>query len=414
MPTRWDYAEGHSPKVTVAGPREPHVVGDPEHVCKHLAREPGELQLPLQMAMGAQREGRGRTPLMDELEQSDRPVVPAKLANKAGQPAAEPVEGRGLAKRNPPEADTYRILGRGSVRSGLERIRQAAQRDREVRFTSLYHQVYALDMLWEAYVSLERAAAPGVDGETWQHYGEDLEANLRDLSERLRRGAYRAQPVTRAYIPKGDGRQRPLGVPVLEDKIVQRATVAVLNAIYDTEFLGFSYGFRAGRSQHDALAALDQGLLTKKVNWVLDADIRGFLEASTHYPSRSSRWWKSGPTEVAGVCGSSIRRPLRRPERRCMARSSPRFTRCNTVCRETPSASVASNMATQPGGASSTNVLRRSSVMRMRHGAPGVNCSPATKPSASQRCSVDGAMPRTAAALAMVSNSPCWSARGSA
>ncbi|MHB8620521.1 MAG: group II intron reverse transcriptase/maturase [Chloroflexota bacterium] len=216
---------------------------------------------------------------MDELEQSDRPVVPTKLANNAGGPAAESVEERGLAKRNPGQDDTYRILGRGSVNSGLERIRQAAQKDKEVEFTSLYHQVYSMDMLWEAYRSLKREAAPGVDGETWQHYGEDVEGNLHDLSGRLRRGAYRAQPVKRVFIPKADGRQRPLGLPVLEDKIVQRATVMVLNAIYETDFLGFSYGFRGRRSQHDALAALDQGLMTKKVNWVLDADIRGFFDA---------------------------------------------------------------------------------------------------------------------------------------
>ena len=133
-----------------------------------------------------------------------------------------------------------------------------------------------------AYFSLKRDAAPGVDGETWRHYGEALEENLQDLSERLKRGAYRAKPVRRVYIPKADGRQRPLGVTALEDKIVQRATVEVLNAIYETDFLGFSYGFRPGRSQHDALDALYAGLLTRKVNWVLDADIRGFFDTIDH------------------------------------------------------------------------------------------------------------------------------------
>jgi group II intron reverse transcriptase/maturase len=137
-------------------------------------------------------------------------------------------------------------------------------------------------MLLEAYVCLKREAAPGVDGVTWRQYGEALEDNLRDLSERLRRGAYRARPVRRAYIAKADGRQRPLGVTVLEDKVVQRATVEVLNAIYEIDFVGFSYGFRPGRSQHDALDALYAGLLTKKVNWVLDADIRGFFDAIDH------------------------------------------------------------------------------------------------------------------------------------
>jgi retron-type reverse transcriptase len=148
-----------------------------------------------------------------------------------------------------------------------------------VRFTALLHHVYDVARLRTAFLALKRDAAPGVDGETWRHYEQALETKLQDLSERLQRGAYRAKPVRRAYIPKADGRQRPLGVPVLEDKIVQRATVDVLNAIYETDFLGFSYGFRPGRSQHHALDALYVGLLTKKVNWVLDVDIRAFFGA---------------------------------------------------------------------------------------------------------------------------------------
>jgi group II intron reverse transcriptase/maturase len=164
----------------------------------------------------------------------------------------------------------------------LERIRQAARRDKQLRFTALLHHIYNLNTLREAYFSLKRDAAPGVDGQTWRAYGEALEENLQDLSGRLKRGAYRAKPVRRAYIPKADGRQRPLGVPVLEDKLVQRATVEVLNAIYETDFLGFSYGFRPGRSQHNALDALYTGLLTRQVNWVLDADIRGFFDAIDH------------------------------------------------------------------------------------------------------------------------------------
>ena len=148
-----------------------------------------------------------------------------------------------------------------------------------MRFTALLHHIYNLDTLRMAYFSLKKEAAPGVDGETWRHYGEELEKNLQDLSERLKRGAYRAKPVRRVYIPKADGRQRPLGVTALEDKIVQRAAVEVLNAIYETDFLGFSYGFRPGRSQHQALDALYAGLLTRRVNWVLDVDIRGFFDA---------------------------------------------------------------------------------------------------------------------------------------
>ena len=151
-----------------------------------------------------------------------------------------------------------------------------------MRFTALLHHIYNLETLRMAYFCLKKEAAPGVDGETWRHYGETLEDNLQDLSHRLKRGAYRAKPVRRAYIDKSDGRKRPLGVPVLEDKLVQRATVEVLNAIYETDFLGFSYGFRPGRSQHNALDALYTGLLTKKVNWVLDVDIRSFFDGLSH------------------------------------------------------------------------------------------------------------------------------------
>ena len=220
--------------------------------------------------------------MMNEHGKSDRPVVPEKSSNKAGRPAAEEMEGRGLAKGNSHQQNASRTPSRTDVPSALERIRQAAKEDKEMRFTALLHHIYNPDMLRVAYLGLKKEAAPGVDGETWRHYGEVLADNLQDLSHRLKRGAYRAKPVRRVYIPKADGRQRPLGVPALEDKIVQRAAVEVLNAIYETDFLGFSYGFRPGRSQHNALDALYTGLLTKKVNWVLDLDIRGFFDAISH------------------------------------------------------------------------------------------------------------------------------------
>ena len=213
---------------------------------------------------------------------SDRPTVPEKFPNNAGQPAAEGMEGRGLAKGNLPRQNASRTPSREDALSALERVRQAAAKDKKLRFTALLHHIYNPETLSKAYLSLKKEAAPGVDGETWRHYGEALEANLQDLSHRLKRGAYRAKPVRRAYIDKNDGRKRPLGVPVLEDKIVQRASVEVLNAIYETDFLDFSYGFRPGRSQHNALDALYTGLLTKKVNWVLDLDIRGFFDALSH------------------------------------------------------------------------------------------------------------------------------------
>jgi RNA-directed DNA polymerase len=169
-----------------------------------------------------------------------------------------------------------------SLQSAQLRIRQAAKKDKELRFTALWHHVYNVEQLRKAYLGMKRHSAPGVDDETWQSYSEGLETNLLDLSGRLQRGAYRAKPVKRSYIPKADGSQRPIGVPVLEDKIVQRATVEVLNNIYETDFKGFSYGFRPGRSQHNALDALAVGIKTQKVHWVLDADIRGFFDAIDH------------------------------------------------------------------------------------------------------------------------------------
>src|SRR5258705_9130830 len=218
--------------------------------------------------------------MTDGFGKSDSLVVPEKSPNKVGQLAAEGMEGRGLAKGNLPQQNASRTPSRKDAPNELERVRQAAEKDKKLRFTALLHHIYNLETLRMAYFRLKKEAAPGVDGETWRHYGEELERNLQDLSERLKRGAYRAKPVRRVYIAKTDGRQRPLGVPVLEDKIVQRATVEVLNAIYETDFLGFSYGFRPGRSQHQALDALYTGLLTRKVNWVLDLDIKSFLDPS--------------------------------------------------------------------------------------------------------------------------------------
>lgn len=177
---------------------------------------------------------------MNEHGKSDRPMVPVKSPNNAGQPVAEGREGKGLAKGNLQQQNAPRTPGRKGAPSALERVRQAARRDRKMRFTALLHHVYNLERLRTAYLSLKREAAPGVDGKTWRHYDEALERNFQDLSERLKRGAYRAQPVRRVYIPKADGRQRPLGVTALEDKLLQRATVEVLNTIYETDFLGFS------------------------------------------------------------------------------------------------------------------------------------------------------------------------------
>jgi len=210
---------------------------------------------------------------MNDHGKSDRPVVPAKPSNKAAQAAAEMVEGRGLPEGNTASKTRSGLSAGQGVSSALDRVRRAAQKDKEARFTALLHHV-DLDRLRAAYRALSPRAAAGVDGVTWQSYGQDLEGNLRDLHARLHRGAYRARPSRRAYIPKADGRLRPLGIAALEDKIVQRAVVEVLNAVYEVDFLGFSYGFRPGRGQHDALDALAAGILKRKVNWVIDADIR--------------------------------------------------------------------------------------------------------------------------------------------
>lgn len=220
--------------------------------------------------------------MMNEYGKSDSPIVPEKLPNNVSKETAEAMEGRGLAKGNPPKRNASRTQGRTSAPSALERVRQAAEKDRKQRFTALLHHVYDVNRLRAAYYAVKRSAAPGIDGQTWRLYGEHLEENLQNLSRRLKRGAYRAKPVERKYIPKMDGRQRPIGVPVLEDKIVRRAVVEVLNAIYEQESLGFSYGFRPNRSPHHALDALSVGISMKKVNWVVDADIRAFFDTLNH------------------------------------------------------------------------------------------------------------------------------------
>ena len=191
------------------------------------------------------------------------------------------MEGSRSTKGNTEETHTHRTQGRERVSQGLGGVREAARRDGKQRFTALLHHV-TVDLLWDSFRSLKRQAAPGVDGVTWEQYAEGVEERLAELHDQIHKGAYRAQPSRRTYIPKADGRQRPLGIAALEDKIVQQAVVTVLNQIYEEDFLGFSYGFRPGRSQHDALDALAVGLRRKKVNWVLDLDVRGFFDTVSH------------------------------------------------------------------------------------------------------------------------------------
>jgi group II intron reverse transcriptase/maturase len=208
-------------------------------------------------------------------------VVPAKQPNKGGRPTAEVVEGRPLAKENTEQSNQRRTQSRESGSSGLERVREVAKKDGKVRFTALLHHV-TVDLLRDSYDSLKKTAAAGVDGMTWREYGEGLEARLSDLHGRIHRGAYQAQPSRRVWIPKADGRQRPLGIAALEDKVVQHAVGTVLDPILEEDFQGFSYGFRPGRSQHDALDALSVGIMRKKVNWVLDLDVRSFFDKVEH------------------------------------------------------------------------------------------------------------------------------------
>jgi RNA-directed DNA polymerase len=218
---------------------------------------------------------------MHDRGKSDDPVVPAKLPNNAQGGAAEVAEGSGSAEGNTAsETRPGPRAGHGAL-SDLDRVRRAARNDKDARFTALQHHV-DVGRLRAAYWAIRPKAAPGVDGVTWTEYGQDLEANLRDLHARVHRGSYRARPSRRVFIAKADGRLRPLGVAALEDKILQRALAEVLNAIYEADFLGFSYGFRPGRSPHDALDALAAGIVRKRVNWVLDTDFREFFTSLDH------------------------------------------------------------------------------------------------------------------------------------
>ena len=215
--------------------------------------------------------------MMHGLEKSDLAIVAVKPANKAERSAAELVERRAGTKGNAGQQSTHRTQSRASVSQALERIRKVARERKKERFTALFHHIN-IDLLEEAFDQLKEDAAPGVDRLTWKDYEAHLEGNLENLHDRVQRGAYRALPSRRVYIPKPDGRQRPLAVAALEDKIVQRAVVALLNAIYEEDFLGLSYGFRPGRGAHDAMDALCVGIHSKKVSYILDADIRSFFD----------------------------------------------------------------------------------------------------------------------------------------
>src|SRR3989449_2559546 len=226
-------------------------------------------------------EGKSHTARAYVFEESHSGIVPMNHSNKDGKPSAESAEGRPLIKENAGQPNTYSTQSGKRVSQGLAGVRKVARDNKEMKFTALLHHL-TVDLLRESFYSLKRKAAPGVDGVTWQEYEIGVEDRLVDLHGRVHRGAYRAQPSRRVYIEKADGRQRPLGVAALEDKLVQQAVATILNQIYEEDFLGFSYGFRPGRSQHDALDALSVGIMRKRVNWILDLDVRSFFDKVDH------------------------------------------------------------------------------------------------------------------------------------
>src|ERR1700680_4308188 len=214
-------------------------------------------------------------------EKSDCAVVPVNQPNNEGKPSAEAGEGRAQIEENTVQSHMRPTQSGKRMSQGLHGVRQAARERKQERFTALLHHL-SVRLLRDSFYALQRRASPGVDGVTWQEYETGLEDRLVDLHSRVHRGAYRAQPSRRVYIPKADGRQRPLGIAALEDKLVQQAVVTILHQIYEVDFQGFSYGFRPGRSPHQALDALYVGIQRKRVNWVLDADIRGFFDNVSH------------------------------------------------------------------------------------------------------------------------------------
>jgi RNA-directed DNA polymerase len=230
-------------------------------------------------------------------EKSDPPIVAGKSANKAASAAAEPMEPRGGIEGKAGLQSTVRTRSRAAVSHAQGRLRQAVARNKKENLTALLHHV-SLDTLRWAFLEQRRDAAPGVDRLTWEEYAVDLETRLADLHDRLHRGAYRALPSRRRYIPKPDGGRRPLGIAALEDKIVQTAVVAILTPVYEAEFLGFSYGFRPGRGRHDALDALAAGIARKRISWVLDADIRSFFDHASCCPPQE-------PSSVSNASRSS-------------------------------------------------------------------------------------------------------------
>ena len=282
VPMRLSDAEGNTEGGAIGKP--PLDPAQSETLCTRGNSPHGKREIPRAPAggkAGRPKKVHDRTFGAHARGKSDDRVVPERPPNNGAPEApAEAEEGRRSTKGNTVQAAASRTQSRLDAIDALDRVRDAARRDRRARFTALLHHV-TIERLQEGFFALKRGAAPGIDGTTWEQYDADLEDRLRDLHRRIHEGTYRALPSRRGFIPKADGRQRPLGIAALEDKIVQQAVVRVLNQIYEVDFLGFSYGFRPGRSQHDALDALWVGLMRKKANWVLDADIRGFFDSAS-------------------------------------------------------------------------------------------------------------------------------------
>ncbi len=280
VPTRLRDAEGNIDSGVIGEPGSDPTQSETLRTCGNSSLGNREIPSPPEVvgASGRPEKAIGRTPGTHGDGKSDGRVVPEKPPNKDGLPTSEEAaEGRRPTEGNTPQQAASRTQSRADVSSGLVRVREAARRDKRAKFTALLHHV-TIDLLRDSFLRLKKQAAAGVDGVTWREYEVGLEDRLKDLHRRTHAGTYRAQPSKRVYIPKPDGRMRPLGIAALEDKLLQHAVVTVLNQIYEVDFLGFSYGFRPGRSAHDALDALWVGVMGKKVNWVLDADIRGFFD----------------------------------------------------------------------------------------------------------------------------------------
>ena len=275
-----------------------------------------------------------RTADMHVLERSDCAVVPVNQPNKAAIAAAEAGEGRAQTRENIVESHMHPTQSGKRVSQGLDGVRRAAKERKQEQFTALLHHL-SIELLRDSFYALQRKASPGVDGVTCQEYETGLEDRLIDLHSRVHRGVYRAKPSRRVFIPKADGRQRPLGVSALEDKIVQQAVVTILNQIYEVDFKGFSYGFRPGRSPHQALDALTVGIQRKRVNWVLDADIRGFFDNMSHEWTMKFIEHRVADRRMRGVVRGATG-PVGRRAKRGINREQPRGT-----CRRVPSAASA-------------------------------------------------------------------------